>query len=293
MATDPVFLAQLAANGLSVGLGYALAAIGLALLFGILGQVNFAHGELYMLGAFLLLWAMRALGLPYAIAGVVMVALLAAFGALLAQVVIVPNLERSFESVVLGTLAVGIILQNAVRLIFGATPLDVSTPLEAVAFELGGVLLFGQRLLVAAAFVAAFGGLWAFLRYTEIGRAMRATAQNREACVMVGIDVPRVTRWTGALAAALTGLAGVVIAPLFDLYPNMGTEVVIKSFAVVIIGGMGNVWGAAIAGIALGVAESYAGGLGNAAIRDAIAFIVMIGMLLARPQGIFGRTVRV
>jgi branched-chain amino acid transport system permease protein len=293
VATDPVFLAQLAANGLSVGLGYALAAIGLALIFGILGQVNFAHGELYMLGAFLLLWAMRQVGLPYGAAALLMVALMAGFGALLAQVVIVPNLDRGFESIVLGTLAVGIILQNAVRLGFGATPLDVSSPLESVAFEVGGVLLFGQRMLVCAAFLAAFAGLWGFLRYSEIGRAMRAMAQNREACVMVGIDVQRVTRWTGALAAALTGLAGVVIAPLFDLYPNMGTEVVIKSFAVVIIGGMGNVWGAAIAGIALGVAESYAGGLGNAAIRDAIAFLVMIAMLLVRPQGLFGRTVRV
>lgn len=293
MATDPVFLAQLAANGLSVGLGYALAAIGLALIFGILGQVNFAHGELYMLAAFLLYWVMRSLGLPYAAAGLAAVVIMAAFGALLAQVVIVPNLERGFESIVLGTLAVGIILQNAVRLTFGATPLDISSPFENLAFDIGGVLLFGQRLLVCAAFALAFGGLWALLRFTEIGRAMRAMAQNPEACLMVGIDSRRVARWTGALAAALVGLAGVVISPLFDLYPNMGTEVVIKSFAVVIIGGMGNVWGAAIAGMALGLAESYAGGLGNAAIRDAIAFTVMIAMLLARPQGIFGRSVRV
>jgi len=293
VATDPVFLAQLAANGLSVGLGYALAAIGLALIFGILGQVNFAHGELYMLAAFLLYWAMRALGLPYAVAGIAVIAAMAAAGALLAQVVIVPNLERGFESVVLGTLAVGIILQNAVRLGFGATPLDVSSPLESFSVDVGGVLFFGQRLLVCAAFLAAFAGLWSFLRFSEIGRAMRAMAQNPEACLMVGIDVRRVARWTGALAAALTGLAGVVISPLFDLYPNMGTEVVIKSFAIVIIGGMGNVLGTAIAGIALGLAESYAGGLGNAGIRDAIAFTVMIVMLLARPQGLFGRSVRV
>jgi len=293
VATDPLFLAQLAANGLSVGLGYALAAIGLALIFGILGQVNFAHGELYMLGAFLLLWGMQQLGLPYGVAAILMVALMAAVGTALAQGIIVPNLERGFESVVIGTLAVAIILQNAVRLIFGASPLDIASPLEASVVEIGGVLLFGQRLLVCAAFVVAFAGLAAFLRYTEIGRAMRAMAQNREACVMVGIDVRRVTRWTGALGAALVGLAGVVISPLFDLYPNMGTEVVIKSFAVVIIGGMGNVWGAALAGIALGVAESYAGGLGNATLRDAIAFIVMIVMLLARPEGLFGKTVRV
>ena len=293
MATDPVFLAQLAANGLSVGLGYALAASGLALIFGILGQVNFAHGELYMLAAFVLFWAIHALGLPYAVAAIVTIAAMGGFGALLAQVVIVPNLDRGFESIVLGTLALGIILQNAVRLGFGATPLDIASPLQAVSFDIGGVLLFGQRLLVAAAFLVAFAGLWAFLRFSEIGRAMRAMAQSPEACLMVGIDGRRVARWTGALAAALVGLAGVVISPLFDLYPNMGSDVVIKSFAVVIIGGMGNVWGAAVAGIALGLAESYAGGLGSAGMRDAIAFAVMIAMLLARPEGLFGRSVRV
>ena len=293
MATDPLFLAQLAANGLSVGLGYALAAIGLALIFGILGQVNFAHGELYMLGAFLLLWGMQTLGLPYAAAVPLVIVLMALVGTAIAQGIIVPNLERGFEPVVIGTLALAIILQNTVRLTFGATPLDVAAPLEARVVEIGGVLFFGQRLLVCAAFVAAFAGLAAFLRYSEIGRAMRAMAQNREACRMVGIDVARVARWTGALGAALVGLAAVVIAPLFDLYPNMGTDVVIKSFAVVIIGGMGNVWGAALAGIALGVAESYAGGLGNAALRDAIAFVAMMLMLLARPEGLFGKTVRV
>jgi len=293
VATDPLFLAQLAANGLSVGLGYALAAIGLALIFGILGQVNFAHGELYMLGAFLLLSGMQTLGLPYAAAALAVIAVMALAGTAIAQGIIVPNLERGFEPVVIGTLALAIILQNAVRLTFGATPLDVAAPLEARVVEIAGVLFFGQRLLVCAAFVAAFAGLSAFLRYSEIGRAMRAMAQNREACQMVGIDVARVARWTGALGAALVGLAAVVIAPLFDLYPNMGTDVVIKSFAVVIIGGMGNVWGAALAGIALGVAESYAGGLGNAALRDAIAFVAMMVMLLARPEGLFGKTVRV
>ena len=293
MATDPTFLAQLAANGVTVGLGYALAAIGLALIFGILGQVNFAHGEFYMLAAFALYWAMRMLGLPYPLAATLVVVLLAGFGALLAQTVIVPNLERGFESVVLGTLAISIILQNAVRLTFGATPLDVSSPLESYSFEIGGVLFFGQRLLVCAAFVAAATALWSLLRFSETGRAMRAMAQNPQACLMVGIDTRRVARWTGALAAALVGLAGAVISPLFDLYPNMGTEVVVKSFAVVIIGGMGNVWGSALAGLALGLAESFAGGLGNAAMRDAIAFLAMIAMLLARPQGLFGRSVRV
>ena len=110
---------------------------------------------------------------------------------------------------------------------------------------------------------------------------------------MVGIDIKRITRITGAIGAAITGLAASVIAPMFDLYPNMGTDVVFKSFAVVIIGGMGNIAGTVIAGLLLGIAESFAGGLVNTAVRDGIGFTLMILMLLLRPQGLFGKSVRV
>lgn len=290
---DAGLVAQLVANGLAVGFGYALAAVGLALLFGILEQVNFAHGEIYMLGAFMTLALTKNAGLGYGAACALTVVLMAGVGVVLAQVAFLPTLNRPFESVILATFAISVILQNGVRLLFGATPQHIATPLEGTVLEIAGVLLFGQRLAIAALAVAAIAGLVAFLRLSETGRAMRAMAQNKEACVMVGIDIRRVTRWTAALAAALTGLAAAAIAPLFDLYPNMGTDVVFKSFAVVIIGGMGNVVGSALAGLVLGVAESLAGGLGNAALRDGIAFVAMIAMLLARPQGLFGKTVRV
>jgi branched-chain amino acid transport system permease protein len=290
---DGNLLAQLAANGISVGFGYALAAVGLALVFGILEQVNFAHGEVYMLGAFLLLALTSAAGLPYFAAFGITVLLMAGVGVLLAQVAFLPTLNRPFESVILATFAISVIVQNAVRLVFGATPHHIATPLESTVIDAGGVLLFGQRLLVIGVAVVALAGLVAFLRLSETGRAMRAMAQNKDACLMVGIDIRRITRWTAALGAALSGLAAAAIAPLFDLYPSMGTDVVFKSFAVVIIGGMGNVMGSALAGIALGVAESFAGGLGSAVMRDGIAFVLMIVMLLVRPQGLFGKTVRV
>lgn len=290
---DGILLTQLAANGVSVGMGYALAAVGLALVFGILEQINFAHGELYMVGAFLAFTCVSLLGLPYWVALALTTVLMAAVGFALAEVAFIPTLNRPLESVILATFALSVILQNAARLVFGATPHTIDAPLEAVTIEIGGILLFGQRLLVIGVAVAAFAALIAFLRLSETGRAMRAVAQNKEAAVMVGIDIRRITRITAALGAVLTGLAAAVIAPLFDLYPNMGTDVVFKSFAVVIIGGMGNIAGSVIAGLLLGLAESFAGGLINTAVRDGIGFSLMILMLLLRPQGLFGKTVRV
>ena len=290
---DTSLLAQLAANGISVGMGYALAAVGLALVFGILEQVNFAHGELYMLGAFLLFTFAKLAGVPYWGACGLTVAAMAAAGVVLAEIAFIPTLKRPFESVILATFALSVVLQNSARLVFGASPLELEAPLEALTFEVGGVLLFGQRLLIAATGLIAFAALVAFLRLTESGRAMRAVAQNKDAAVMVGIDIKRITRITGAIGAAITGLAASVIAPMFDLYPNMGTDVVFKSFAVVIIGGMGNIAGTVIAGLLLGIAESFAGGLVNTAVRDGIGFTLMILMLLLRPQGLFGKSVRV
>jgi len=284
---------QLIANGVSVGLGYALAAVGLALLFGILEQVNFAHGELYMLAAFVVWWLVQMVGLPYPAAAALAIAAMACAGVLFARVALVPTLDRSADAAILATLAVSVILQNAVRLVFGATPHSMSTPLEGMTLLVGGVLLFGQRLLVAGAAVVAFLGLTLFLRLTSIGQAMRAMAQNKRACVMVGIDVRRITGWTAAISAALTGFAAATIAPLFDLYPSMGGDVVFKSFAVVIIGGMGNIAGAAVAGVALGIAEALVGGYLGSAFKDGIAFAAMILVLLVRPHGLFGRAVRV
>jgi branched-chain amino acid transport system permease protein len=290
---DPALLAQLAANGVSVGLGYGLAAVGLALVFGILEQVNFAHGEVYMVGAFAVFWLGTALGLPYWACVPLATAMMTLAGLALAEVAFLPTLERPFESVILATFAISVILQNAVRLVAGATPRDIASPFEDLTWEIGGVLVFGQRLVVMVIALLALAALVAFLRLTETGRAMRAMAQNKDACRMVGIDIRRITRITAAIGAGLCGLAAAAIAPLFDLYPNMGTDVVFKSFAVVIIGGMGNLAGSIVAGLLLGLAESLAGGLGNAALRDGIGFTLMIVMLLLRPQGLFGKSVRV
>ncbi|HYM31210.1 MAG TPA: branched-chain amino acid ABC transporter permease [Candidatus Cybelea sp.] len=289
---DGQLLAQLIVNGVMVGCDYALWAIGLTVIFGILEQVNFSHGELYMLAAFLVQVLVAKAGLGYEASFIVVLPVMAGAGLLLAKCALLPTLNRPFEAAILATLAVGIILQNAARMIFGASPLRIPTRYEFVTFDVFGLLVFGQRLFIVAIGLAALSLLLAFLRLTRIGAALRAAAQNKDACLMVGIDIRPLTCWTAGLAAMLCGVAGGAVAPLYDLYPSMGTDVVFKSFAVVIMGGMGNVLGAVLAALILGLFESLAGGLGSSVLRDGTSFAAMLLVLLVRPNGLFGRTVR-
>ncbi|HYB74112.1 MAG TPA: branched-chain amino acid ABC transporter permease [Candidatus Sulfotelmatobacter sp.] len=286
-------LAQHIVNGLVQGALYALVAVGLTLVYGILEVINFAHGELYMLGAFALYLLFAWAHLPYGPALLLTVLALAGVGHLLARATMVPHLRRPFESTVLATLAASIILQNGARVAFTATPRQANPPLEDVVVRLGDVVVTGQRLLALGAALLAFAALHLFIRRTRAGKAMRAAAQSKDACAMVGIDVGRVAARAVALGGGLCGLAGAVVAPLYDIFPGIGTMAVFKSFAVVIMGGLGNVPGAMAAAALLGVGESLAGGYVSTTAKDAFGFTLMILVLLVRPQGLFGRRVRV
>jgi len=290
---DPLFIAQLLLNGLVVGAAYGLAAIGLTLIFGVLEEVNFAHGELYMLASYSLFAAVSFLGLPYGMAVLLVLPIMALVGFGLSQAAILPNMERPFEVTVLSTLAVAMILQSIVRLTAGSTPVNVDTVFETMTFEIAGILFFGQRVLILIVALLSIIAFAVFLRYSRIGLEMRAVAQNRLACQMVGIDLKRIANWSVVCGVVLTGIAGVTMAPLFDLSPDMGVAIVFKSFAVVIIGGMGSAFGAVVAGILLGVVEAFTTGYGSVAVSEGLFFIIMILVLLIRPHGLFGRTVRI
>ena len=281
------------ANGLIQGSLYALVAVGLTLVYGVLEVVNFAHGELYMLAAFALFMAFSFLKVPYVLAVAFTILALMVLGFVLARTAIVPHLRRSFETTVLATLAASIILQNGARFAFTATPRQVIVPLEDVILTFGDVIVTGQRLLILVTAILAFAALQLFIRRSRAGKAMRAASQNKDACRMVGIDVRRIASQTMVLGAALCALAGAMVAPLYDIFPAIGTTVVFKSFAVVIMGGMGNVPGAMIAALILGVGESLAGGYLSIGAKDALGFSLMILVLLIRPAGLFGRRVRI
>jgi branched-chain amino acid transport system permease protein len=290
---DFAFFAQLSVNGVLAGATYAMAALGLALLFGILHRINFAYGALYMVAAYVV-WVLQAQhGLPYPVAVVLALGVMALVGIAFSELAFQSMQNRPTEHVILATLSLAIVAESAVLLWAGATPREITTPLAGESIIAGGIVLPAQRLVVLLAAGLAIGGLVAFLRFTSLGSAMRAVAQSREASNMVGIDVRRITRVATVISTLLVTLAASTTAPLYDLYPNMGADIVLKSFAVVIMGGMGNIAGAVYCGIALGLAESFAGALIGGGARDAISFVLMLLILLLKPNGLFGTTTRI
>jgi branched-chain amino acid transport system permease protein len=283
MTIDATYLLQLTLNGITLGLIYALIAVGLSLIFGVMEIINFAHGELLMLGAFAMAFALPVMGLLYwpalatAIVGVMIV------GWVIYELLLVRLRPDEFERSILVTLGLSIIIIHVMQYIFTATPRLVDTQYGFEGLEIGAIRITWTRVIGAAASLAAFGGLYLVLRHTQFGRAMRAIAQNREAALMVGIR-PKVV-----LAAGLCGLAGAAIAPIQLVTPYMGQFLIFKAFALVIIGGLGNIPGAIVAAVGLGLIENWIGGFFEIAWQEAAVFVIMIVVLFLRPDGLFKR----
>jgi len=205
----------------------------------------------------------------------------------------------------IATLATSITLTNLAILVFGTQPKEVPTTLSSAVMEVGGVRMAWQRLVVLVAAVVIFAGLEWFVTRAKLGKAMRAMSQNREACAVVGVDVQRVALATFGISAALAGAAAALVSPLFNIFPDVGSLLTLKAFAAVIVGGFGFVKGAMAvivggfgfvkgaiaAAFLIGLAESLAAGYVSYAYKDAIAFVVMVLVLLVRPQGLFGRRI--
>ncbi|MCK8785683.1 branched-chain amino acid ABC transporter permease [Roseomonas sp. NAR14] len=287
-AIDPVYAAQLTLNGLLLGLLYALIVSGLALLFGVLGIINFAHGEFLMAGAYLMAFALPVLGLAY-LPSLLLAMLGVALLGCLAHALFLRRLrEDEFERSILMTTGLSILLLNAVQYALTATPLLVDTQFGFDGIDLGGINITWTRIAAAAAAILALLLLWLCLTRTQLGRAMRAIAQNREAAMMVGIRPEAVARNAVILATALCGLAGAALAPIQLVQPSMGQFLIFKAFALVIIGGLGSIPGAAIAAVLLGLLESWIGGFFDAVWQEVVVFVAMMLVLLLRPDGLFG-----
>ncbi len=278
-------------HGLTLGSMYAMVAAGLALMFGVVRLINFAHGEFFMLGAYAFWFAYRAVGLPYPVAGLVAAVVMGGFGIVYERTVIRSILDRSWHVQLIATLATSITLTNLAVIVFGAQAKEVPTVLSARILEIGELRIAWHRLLVLGMSLLVFAALHWFVRRTKTGKAMRAMSQNREACAVVGVDVQRVALATFALSAVLAGGAAALVTPLFSIFPDMGALLTLKAFAAVIVGGFGYVQGAIAASFLIGVTESLAAGYISYAYKDAIAFVIMIAVLLWRPQGLFGRRI--
>ncbi|MDR7574078.1 MAG: branched-chain amino acid ABC transporter permease [Armatimonadota bacterium] len=287
-----MFLLEQVINGLTLGSLYGLVAVGLALILGVARFVNLAHGQVMMLSAYLILWLSRRQGLPYVPAVLLTVASLGTAGVLTA-VAAQRVIRSSWRTQLVATLAAAVILESLVIVGFGAVPQVLPTDYSRKVIQMAGLFVSVQRLLVFAVVATMFAGLQVFLAHSRSGKATRAVAQNRELAEALGVDTVRVAAVTFGIAFGLAGLAGTLVSPLYTIYPAMGTAVTFKALAAVVMGGFGQVTGTLAAALLLGVAESLASGFGLSAYQDSLAFLLMIGVLVLRPQGLFGTRVRV
>jgi branched-chain amino acid transport system permease protein len=290
---------DLLVNGLITGVFYALMAVGLSLVYGILRIVNFAHGEFYMLGAYAYVLASANLGLPLPVSLLLAVLLGIAVGFVAERILIRP-LYASYstwamprnEYAVIVTFALSLFLVNSVNLAVGPWSFKGEPLSELRRIEFGPILLNGHRLVACIVGLAVLGGLFCLLKWSYWGRAVRAVAQNRMGATLAGIDPSRVSVWIFALSAGLAALAGGLLSPLINPAPDVGIFPAVKSFAIVVLGGMGSLAGAFVGGLILGVVETLAAYHVSFAYRDAYGLILLVLIFLFRPQGLFGEVRR-
>jgi branched-chain amino acid transport system permease protein len=282
---------QFLANGVVVGAFYALSALGLTLIFGLMRVVNFAHGEIYMLGGVAGWYFTTALGLNFFTALLVVAMVIAAFGWLVDRVLIERVRDKGEEAGILLTIGLSIFLANLTLLVVGPAPMKVAGPIEEGVIFLGPVVVTKLRLLAVGVGIALIVGVNVLIRMTRLGQAMRATFQDQMAASLAGIRTDHVYACTFALGCTLAAMAGMLLASIYSTQASIGGLVSLKSFVVVILGGMGSFAGAVAGGLLLGVAEAMWGGYVSTGMVDIIGFALVIVILLARPQGIFSTRV--
>ncbi|MCO5090909.1 branched-chain amino acid ABC transporter permease [Bosea sp. (in: a-proteobacteria)] len=274
-------------NGLSVGMSYALIALGLTLVFGVLHIINFAHGEFYMIGGFGVVLATTYLGASYLVAVPLGIVASVVVALIVDATAVRPVLHRrdGGNSALLGTYAAGILIQEAVLYAQGPAPQRIDGVLGAVT--MGDMVFTYQRLAVIVAGIVLLLVVNETMKRTSLGRDLRAIAQDHFAAQVIGVKVKRVRSVTFLLAAALAGAAGALIVPISLFTPYIGQNVVLKAFVVVVIGGMGSVTGAVVAGIGIGLLEILLRSFVIDGIAQAILMSLLIATLLVRPQGLF------
>lgn len=283
------FLLQLLANGLVNGSFYALSAIGLTLVFGLMRVVNFAHGDLYMVGG-MLGWALTSqTNLGFFPSLVIVIVVMGIGGWIIERVLIERVREQGEEPGILLTIGLSIFLVNTALVLVGTAPQKVMAPLPNKPVFLGPVVLTETRLFVVAMAAVLILTAHLIIQHTKLGRAMRATFQDTMAAKLAGIQTQHVYASTFALGTILAGVAGMLLGSIYVAQATIGGLVSLKAFVVVILGGMGSFAGAIVGGLVLGLVEALWGGYVATGYVDAIGFALVIVMLLVRPYGLFSK----
>jgi len=286
-------LAQQLLNGLTLGSTYALVALGFTLVFGILGMINFAHGEIFMLGAYmaLLLVTVGQFSIFWALVGAMLGT--AILGMIVERVSFRPLRKVSILAPLISTIGLSIFLRSLAQILFGAESTRFPVGIKTAFYQLGPLQVSLLQIVILAISFGLMAIFQVFIKKTKIGKAMRATSESLYTAGLLGIPVNRIIFLSFAVASALGGVAGVLLGLNFNaISPLMGKMVGLKGLTIIILGGMGNITGAMVGGLFLGFVEVLSVGYLTSSYRDAVAFALMFLVLLIRPTGLFGRIVK-
>jgi branched-chain amino acid transport system permease protein len=279
-------LSQQLINGLVMGHAYALVAIGWTLLLGVARLVNFGHGQMYMLGAFVTWWAVTKAGVPYALALPIAMCVGALFGVIMQRVMLKATLEQNLVSIMIMTLGFGYVFSGGAALVFGSTGEILDTALSRQEITVGDLWMTWQDAAIIFAAILVFISLKWVLDGTRIGRLVRMVAEDPKLAMLAGVNVRRVYYGVFAFEGAAVAFAAGMVAPRTPILTSMGFDEVIMTFVVVVLGGIGSVTGSYLAGIALGLFTALFGALVSPAYTTAAAFLVLIALLVLRPGGL-------
>lgn len=280
---------QYVLSGVTIGAIFGIVALGFTMIYNVSGVVNFAQGEFVMLGGMLTVTGIAA-GLPYALAALLAIALVCLLSVGLFDFAIRPARGAPVFVLIIITIGASILVRGLAKIAYGAQPRSLPGVFGEEPLRVAGAVILPQSVLLIVVSIAIFGGLFLLMRHTAIGHAVVASSYNPKAAQLVGIDVASMTRFSFALSAGIAALSGILIAPITLVSYDMGTMLALKGFAAAILGGMGNPLGSVLGGLIVGLVESFAAGYVSSQYKDAAAFLIIVLVLFAMPNGLMGKT---
>ncbi len=279
---------QLLVGGIAVGCIYALIGLGYSLIYSASALMSFVQGEIFMLGAYVAYTIYVSFQVPFVLAVLLAIGIMFVFGILLQRGMISPLLKRGAQQIhiVLATIGLSIFLKNFAMIVWGSDVKNFPSALGEDPVRYAGISISPQQVAIVIVTIACMIGLHLFMSRTKMGTSLRAAAQDPMAAGVMGINVPLTVGIAWALAAALSAVAGILLAPIYGVYPKMGAILSTKGFAAAVLGGYGNMYGAIIGGLIFGVVETMAAGYISSAFKDIISFGVLILVLFVMPHGI-------
>lgn len=287
-----LFFQQLV-NGLSLGSIYALIALGYTMVYGTIKLINFAHGDVYMMGAFVGFYAINILHLNVFLALLIAMIFCAVLGVVIERVAYKPLRGSTRIAALITAIGVSYLLENVMIYFFGAEVKAFPSPIENINYDIFGVSINSKQILIFITTISLMVLLQFIVKYTKMGKAMRAVAVDEDAAKLMGIDVDRVISFTFALGSALAGIAGVLVGLYYNsISATMGIVPGLKAFIAAVLGGIGSIPGAMIGGYVIGVLETLVSYLGGSSFKDAVVYLLLIVILIVLPQGLFGKNVK-